>query len=110
MPLGAAMPRHAPIVQSLPVAAFSVGTFGYSAAGVSLITARLFTLPASISERASGSEHGRDLDAAGDEVLQARRGAVRRHPGHGRRIDLQVLQHAGDAPGARCRPGRCPRP
>ena len=28
MPLGAAMPRQAPIVQSLPVAAFSVGTFG----------------------------------------------------------------------------------
>src|SRR5512132_3400802 len=58
MPLGAAMPRQAPSFQLLPVAAFSVGTLGYSDAGVSLITARLLTLPASISERASGSEHG----------------------------------------------------
>ena len=58
MAFGAAMPRQAPSFQSLPVAAFKVGTFGYSAAGVSFITARLLTLPASISERASGSEHG----------------------------------------------------
>src|SRR4051812_14686590 len=58
MPFGAAIPRHAPSFQSLPVAAFNVGTFGYSAAGASLITARLLTLPASINERASGNEHG----------------------------------------------------
>src|SRR2546428_9010595 len=55
---GAAMPRHAAIVHALPVAAFSVGTLGYRAAGWSAITARLLTLPASISERASGSEQG----------------------------------------------------
>ncbi len=55
---GAAMPRHAAIVQLLPVAAFNVGTLGYSAAGLSAITARLLTLPASISARASGSDTG----------------------------------------------------
>src|SRR5438445_11775885 len=55
---GAAMPRHAAIVHALPVAAFSVGTLGYRAAGWQAITARLLTLPASISERASGSEQG----------------------------------------------------
>src|SRR4029453_13305716 len=45
-------------VQLLPVAAFRVGTLGKSADGASAITARLFTLPASISERASGSDTG----------------------------------------------------
>src|SRR6267142_91052 len=57
-PLGAAIPRQAAIVQLLPVASFSVGTFGYSAARLLDITARLLTLPASISERASGREQG----------------------------------------------------
>src|SRR5688572_1775238 len=57
-PLGAAMPRHAPVIQPLPVLSFSVGTFGNSDARESAITASDFTLPASISERASGSEHG----------------------------------------------------
>src|SRR2546430_10510452 len=57
-PFGAAIPRQAAIVQLLPVASFSVGTFGYSAARLSAMTARLLTLPASINERASGSEQG----------------------------------------------------
>ena len=58
MPLGATMPRQAPMVQSLPTASLSVGTFGYSADRLASMIARLLTLPASISERASGSEHG----------------------------------------------------
>ena len=57
-PLGAAMPRHAPVAQLDPVASFSVGTFGNSAARRSSITASDRTLPASMRERASGSEHG----------------------------------------------------
>ena len=63
--------------------------------GLSAMTARLFTLPASMSDRASGSEHRRDLHAAGDEILQSWRGAVRRYPRHGRRIHFEILQHAG---------------
>ena len=58
MPLGAAMPRQAAIVQALPISAFSVGTLGNNDAGFGSITARLLTLPASISARASGNEHG----------------------------------------------------
>src|SRR4029453_18452464 len=45
-------------VQLLPVAAFRVGTLGKSADGASAITARLLTLPASMRERASGSDTG----------------------------------------------------
>ena len=56
---------------------------GYSAGRACRPSRRgCFTLPASISERASGSEQGTISHAAGDEVLQARRGAVRRHPRH----------------------------
>ena len=35
-------------------------------------------------------------DAAGNEVLQAGRGAVRRYPGHAGGIDLQVLEQTGE--------------
>src|SRR5262249_51643487 len=58
IPFGAATPRHAAIVQLLPVATLSVGTFGYSAAGESAMIARLLTLRASTSDRAAGSEQG----------------------------------------------------
>ena len=58
MPLGATIPRQAAMVQSLPVAALSVGTLGYRAEGLSFMIARLLTLPASISDRASGSDTG----------------------------------------------------
>ena len=46
------------MVQSLPVAAFKVGTLGYKAEGLSFMMAKLLTLPASIKERASGNETG----------------------------------------------------
>ena len=57
-PLGAAMPRHAPVAQPDPVASLRVGTAGKRSARLASITASERTLPASISERASGSEHG----------------------------------------------------
>ena len=77
---GAAMPRHAAIVQLLPVAAFSVGTFGYSAAGASGHHDQALHL-AGVDERARFRQrHRRDLHAAGDQILQSRRGAVRRAP------------------------------
>src|SRR5438105_9135503 len=57
-PFGSAKPRHAAAFQSLPVACLTVGRFGYSAGGLSAKIASDFTLPASISERASGIEHG----------------------------------------------------
>ena len=52
------MPRQAPLAQVEPVASFSVGTFGNSAARSVAITASERTLPASIRLRASGSEQG----------------------------------------------------
>ena len=56
MPFGPAMPRQAPTVQLLPVAAFKVGTLGKMRSGLSDMMASARTLPASISARASGRE------------------------------------------------------
>src|SRR5438105_15578624 len=57
-PFGAARPRHAAVVQLLPVACLIVGRLGYNAGGLSSKIASERTLPASIKARASGIEHG----------------------------------------------------
>src|SRR5207237_5435655 len=57
-PFGVARPRHAAVVQLLPVACLIVGKLGYNAGALSSKTASERTLPASINPRASGIEHG----------------------------------------------------
>jgi hypothetical protein len=52
------------------------------------------TLPASISERASGIEQGTISTPPETRILQPGRRAVRRHPRHGARIEPLVLEQA----------------
>jgi hypothetical protein len=69
--------------------------------------ASAFTLPASMSERASGIEHGDDLHAAGHEVLQPGAAPLDGHPRHGSRIEALVLEQPASA---RCQMPPCPVP
>src|SRR5437762_8378825 len=57
-PFDVARPRHAAVVQLLPVACLIVGKLGYNAGALSSKIASDRTLPASINPRASGIEHG----------------------------------------------------
>ena len=94
-PLGPTMPRQAPMFQATPTVSCVVGTSGKAGLRSLDITASDFTRPASSSERASGMEAGHDVDAAGDQVLQAGSGAFARHPRHGSGIDPELRKQAG---------------
>ena len=94
-PFGAAMPRHAPVAQSLPMASFKRRHVGEQRGPACRPSPpATSTLPASISERASGSEHGTNSTPPATRSCSPGAAPLRRHPRHGRRVDLRVAQHA----------------
>ena len=107
MPLGAAMPRQAPVAQSDPVASFSVGTLGNRAAREPAITLSERTLPASMSERASGNEQG--TNSTPPATRSCRPGAA---PLEGTQGTLagSTLASLSQPASARCQMPPCPVP
>ena len=101
------MPRQAAIVQLLPSAALSVGTLGYRAAGLSFMIARLLTLPASISERASGSDTG--AISMPPATMSCKPGAAPLLGTHGTEAG-SILRSRNMPASARCQMPPCPVP
>src|SRR5205814_4322322 len=93
-PFDVARPRHAAVVQLLPVACLIVGKFGYNAGALSSKIASERTLPASIKPRASGIEHGTISTPPATRSCNPGAAPFDGTPRHCLRIDLQIAQQS----------------